>query len=109
VQELLWRPAPWVLLTIASALLLGLRGGRWRLLLIGLAVPLGALGSYVASPAAQDARYTYAATLICQLLTVGNVAVWLRERRRPEAGGQVEGDSAVAVALRRRRRMRQRT
>ena len=47
-----------------------------------LAVPLGAIGSYVAAPAAQDARYTYAATLICQLLTVGYCASAVYRRRR---------------------------
>jgi len=41
-------------------------------------VPLAALGSYAASPAAQDARYTYPATLICQLATVAYTVTWLR-------------------------------
>ena len=78
---------------MASALLAGVRGGRWRLLLLVLAVPLAALGSYAASPAAQDARYTYPATLICQLATVGYTVTWLlswREsrRQRPDADGE---------------------
>jgi hypothetical protein len=81
-QELFWRPSMWLLLAIASALVCGLRGGRWRLLLVALAVPLGAIGSYVAAPAAQDARYTYAATLMCQLLTVGYCARAIYRRRR---------------------------
>ena len=93
VQEMFWRPAVWVLLAVASALLAGVRGGRWRLLLLVLAVPLAALGSYAASPAAQDARYTYPATLICQLATVGYTVTWLlswREsrRQRPDADGE---------------------
>jgi hypothetical protein len=87
VQELLWRPALWVLLAIASALLLGLRNGRWRRLLLLLSVPVGALGSYAASPAAQDARYTYAATVICQLATVAAVASWVHTRREREPNG----------------------
>ena len=81
VQQLFWRPALWVLLTIVSALMCGLRNGRWRLLVVVLAVPLGALASYAAAPAAQDARYTYAATLICQLATVGYTATAVQRRR----------------------------
>lgn len=80
VQQLFWRPALWVLLAIASALLCGLRNGRWRLLLLVLAVPLGALASYAAAPAAQDARYTYAATVICQIATVGYAATAVQRR-----------------------------
>ena len=76
-----WRPAVWVLLAVGSALLTGVGGGRWRLLLLLLAVPLGALGSYAASPAAQDARYAYPATLICQLATVAYCAAWVTTSR----------------------------
>jgi hypothetical protein len=85
VQVLFWRPALWVLLTIAAAALAGLGAGRWRLLLLVLAVPLGVLISYVAEPAAQDARYTYAAVVMCQLATVGYLAGRFRRPRHPEA------------------------
>ena len=81
VQVMFWRPAIWFLLTIATALLAGLRGGRWRLLLLVLAVPAGVLLSYAVQPAAQDARYTYAATVICQVATVAYVAARFRRRR----------------------------
>ena len=83
VQVLFWRPALWVLLTIAAAAFAGLRRGRWRLLLVVLAVPLGVLLSYAVEPAAQDARYTYAATVICQVATVAYVAGRFRRRRDP--------------------------
>jgi hypothetical protein len=46
-----------------------------------LAVPIGALASYAVAPAAQDARYTYAATVICQLATVGYAAAGVQRRR----------------------------
>ena len=85
VQVLFWRPALWVLLTIASAAVAGLGRGRWRLLLLLLAVPLGVLLSYVAQPAAQDARYTYAATVMCQVATVAFVASRFRRRHVVEA------------------------
>jgi hypothetical protein len=81
VQELFWRPALWVVLAVAAAALAGLRAGRWRLLVVLLAVPIGVLVSYAAQPAAQDARYVYAATLICQLTTVGYLATWWSTRR----------------------------
>ena len=81
VQEMFWRPAVWVLLAVASASLAGLRQGRWRLLLLVLALPLAALGSYAASPAAQDARYAYPATVICQLATVAYCAAWVKKSR----------------------------
>lgn len=80
VQVLFWRPALWLLLTVAAAMFAGLRAGRWRLLLLVLAVPLGVVLSYAAEPAAQDARYTYAAVVICQVVTVAYVAGRLRRR-----------------------------
>lgn len=79
VQELFWRPASWILLTIVSAALCGLRQG-WRTLLLVLAVPLGVVLSYAAAPAAQDARYTYAAVVLCQLATVGYLATAVQRR-----------------------------
>ena len=85
VQVMFWRPAIWVLLTILGAVVAGLGAGRWRLLLLLLAVPLGVLVSYVAQPAAQDARYTYAATVMCQVATVAYVAGRLRRWRHGEA------------------------
>ena len=45
-------------------------------------VPLGVLASYAAQPAAQDARYTYAATVICQLASVGYLSALVHRRRR---------------------------
>jgi hypothetical protein len=84
VQVLFWRPALWLLLTVGAALLTGLRAGRWRLLLCFLYVPLGVLVSYAASPAAQDARYTYAAVVICQLAVVAYVGSWVRGRASRE-------------------------
>jgi hypothetical protein len=85
VQVLFWRPAVWVLLSIAAGALAGLRGDRWRLLVALLAVPFGVLASYAAQPAAQDARYTYAATVTAQLVVVGYVAAWARDRWRQRA------------------------
>ena len=82
-QVMFWRPAVWLLLAVAAAALAGLRRGRWRLLLASLATPLGVLVSYAAQPAAQDARYTYAATVACQLVVVGYLSAWARSRRRP--------------------------
>jgi len=107
VQEMFWRPAVWVLLAVASASLAGLRGGRWRLLLLLLSVPLAALGSYAASPAAQDARYTYPATLICQLATVAYFSSWLarggrlrrrlsREQSQPQAA-EADGSASARI------------
>ena len=83
VQVVFWRPAVWLLLAIAAAALAGLRRGRWRLLVALLAMPVGVLVSYAAQPAAQDARYTYAATVTAQLLVVGYVAAWARRRWWP--------------------------
>jgi len=80
VQEAFWRPAIWVLLMIGAAALAGLGAGRWRLLVVLLAVPLGVLVSYAAQPAAQDARYVYAATIMCQLSTIGYLAAWVKTR-----------------------------
>jgi hypothetical protein len=81
VQVLFWRPALWMLLTVLAAAVAGLGAGRWRLLLLFLAVPFGVVLSYAVEPAAQDARYTYAATVICQIVTVAHVAGRLRRRR----------------------------
>ena len=92
-QVMFWRPAVWLLLTIAAAAVAGLGRARWRLLLLLLAVPLGVLLSYAVQPAAQDARYTYAATVVCQLATVAYAASrirrlpWVGRRRQPEVPG----------------------
>jgi hypothetical protein len=81
VQAVAWRPAVWVVL--AGALLL-VRRPRWArskraAVATALAVPLGVLASYAVAPAAQDARYGYPATLVCQLFIVAAIAAWRRE------------------------------
>lgn len=85
VQELAWRPAGWILLAAVVGFVL--RGGR-RLAVL-LALPLGVVVSYAASPAAQDARYTYAAVVMCQLLALGYV--WQLIARRPRSSDHTTG------------------
>jgi len=80
LQAVLWRPVLPLLALIASLVLW--RGPRvWRLLPAALAVPVGMLASFAAAPAAQAARYTYAAVVLSQLVTVGAVAAFLQRHR----------------------------
>jgi hypothetical protein len=62
----------WLLL--AAGLAIAVWRSRWRLVVATLAVPLAVVASYAASPPAQDARYTYAAVLICQMFVAAALA-----------------------------------
>jgi hypothetical protein len=94
VQVVFWRPMLWLLLLLGAAIPTIRRDGRWRVLVLLLAVPLGVLGSYVAQPAAQDARYTYAATLMFQLAVVAYVVAGVRARRTSSVPGAAEPATA---------------
>jgi hypothetical protein len=81
-QVVAWRPAQWLLALPLVFALTQRRRRSWRSLVVLLAVPLGVVASFALVPAAQSARYTYAAVVICQLAVVACLAGWHRGRTR---------------------------
>ena len=74
LMNVAWLPAPWLLALVLVGVVARRRLGGWRSLLRTVLVPAAVLVSYAAFPAAEDARYTYAAVVVCQLGLVAHVA-----------------------------------
>lgn len=92
-QAVFWRPAGWLVALLVLGLLAHRRDRRWRQLAGWFAVPLGAVVSYAAFPASQDARYTYAAVVVAQVGCAVYLTALLRRRTIP-----VESGDAAATA-----------
>ena len=90
MHVLAWRPALWLLAMIAAVVAAARRAAERARRLVLLAIPIGTVASYAAAPAAQSARYTYAAVLIAQLAIAAVVGQWVNARRnaRPLASSE---------------------
>lgn len=81
LMNVAWLPAPWLLAVVLLGVGAQRRAGGGRILLLTVLVPAAVLLSYAAFPAAEDARYTYAAVVVCQLSFVAYIARFLSSRR----------------------------
>jgi hypothetical protein len=82
MHVLAWRPALWLLALIGVTVAAARRAGDRARRLILLTVPIGTVASFAAAPAAQSARYTYAAVVICQLGLAAIAQQWLAGRHK---------------------------
>lgn len=96
VQNLAWRPAGWLLALLLVGAVAHLRDRQWRLLALVALVPVAVLLSFAVFPAAEDARYTYAAVVLCQLgvaAYLGRLVPWrgrlVPSRRSDDGAGSL--------------------
>ena len=80
LMNIAWLPAPWLLAAVLVGVAAHRRTSGRRTLTLTFLVPAAVLLSYAAFPAAEDARYTYAAVVVCQLSFVAYAAGFLSSR-----------------------------